>query len=186
MFHFHTSPGGNSDINNFIPLVEKYGKRCKIYLVHFGGGVSGHIKLVPEVPAVGADGYKVYTDTSWAIGFGARWLLTEIEKHGRRRRPRVLRLRRAVVGLRQRVLEAQRHPRHLAGAQGPRLLAQLRGGCSRTMAEHALDLDDRRLLVELQSLGVRVVDETAGAAARPPRRRRARRTRCSCGCAGCR
>src|SRR6185436_14514057 len=26
MFHFHTSPGGNSDINNFIPLVEKYGK----------------------------------------------------------------------------------------------------------------------------------------------------------------
>ena len=53
MFHFHTSPGGNSDINNFIPLVERYGKRCKIYLVHFGGGVSGHIKLVPEVPAVG-------------------------------------------------------------------------------------------------------------------------------------
>ena len=48
MFHFHTSPGGNSDINNFIPLVEKYGKRCKIYLVHFGGGVSGHIKLVPK------------------------------------------------------------------------------------------------------------------------------------------
>ena len=48
VFHFHTSPGGNSDINNFIPLVERYGKRCKIYLVHFGGGVSGHIKLVPK------------------------------------------------------------------------------------------------------------------------------------------
>ena len=48
------------------------------------------------------------------------------------------------------------------------------------------DLDDRQLLVELQSLGVRVVDETAGRAARPARRRRARRTRCSCGCAGCR
>ena len=31
----------------------RYGKRCKIYLVHFGGGVSGHIRLVPEVPAVG-------------------------------------------------------------------------------------------------------------------------------------
>ena len=28
------------------------------------------------------DGYKVYTDTSWAVGFGARWLLTEIEKQG--------------------------------------------------------------------------------------------------------
>ena len=37
-----TSPGGSSDINNFIPMVEEYGKRCKIHLVHFGGGVSGH------------------------------------------------------------------------------------------------------------------------------------------------
>ena len=82
MFHFHTSPGGNSDINNFIPLVEKYGKRCKIYLVHFGGGVSGHIKLVPKFLQWVRDGYKVYTDTSWAVGFGARWLLTEIEKQG--------------------------------------------------------------------------------------------------------
>ena len=82
MFHFHTTPGGNSDINNFIPLVEKYGKRCKIYLVHFGGGVSGHIKLVPKFLQWVRDGYKVYTDTSWAVGFGARWLLTEIEKQG--------------------------------------------------------------------------------------------------------
>ena len=82
MFHFHTSPGGSSDINNFIPLVEEYGKRCKIYLVHFGGGVSGHIKLVPKFLQWVRDGYKVYTDTSWAIGFGARWLLTEIEKEG--------------------------------------------------------------------------------------------------------
>ena len=31
VFHFHTSAGGSSDINNFIPLVEKYGKRIKIY-----------------------------------------------------------------------------------------------------------------------------------------------------------
>jgi len=30
MFHFHTSAGGNSDINNFIPMVEQYGKRCTI------------------------------------------------------------------------------------------------------------------------------------------------------------
>jgi predicted TIM-barrel fold metal-dependent hydrolase len=82
VFHFHTSPGGNSDISNFIPLVEEYGKRCKIYLVHFGGGVSGHIRLVPKFLQWVQDGYKVYTDTSWAIGFGARWLLTEIEKTG--------------------------------------------------------------------------------------------------------
>ena len=57
--------------------VERYGKRCKIYLVHFGGGVSGHIKLVPRFLKWVEEGYKVYTDTSWAVGFGARWLLTE-------------------------------------------------------------------------------------------------------------
>ena len=82
VFHFHTSPGGASDINNFIPLVERYGKRVKIHLVHFGGGVSGHIKLVPQFLDWVREGYKVYTDTSWAIGFGARWLLVEIEKQG--------------------------------------------------------------------------------------------------------
>ena len=82
VFHFHTSPGGASDINNFIPLVEQYGKRVKIYLVHFGGGVSGHIRLVPRFLDWVEQGYRVYTDTTWAIGFGARWLLTEIEKRG--------------------------------------------------------------------------------------------------------
>jgi predicted TIM-barrel fold metal-dependent hydrolase len=82
VFHFHTSPGGASDINNFIPLVEQYGKRIKIYLVHFGGGVSGHIRLVPRFLDWVEQGYRVYTDTTWTIGFGARWLLTEIEKRG--------------------------------------------------------------------------------------------------------
>lgn len=82
VFHFHTSAGGNSDINNFIPLVERYGKRIKIYLVHFGGGVSGHIKLVPRFLDWVEEGYQVYCDTTWTIGFGARWLMTEIEKRG--------------------------------------------------------------------------------------------------------
>jgi hypothetical protein len=27
VFHFHTSAGGSSDINNFIPLVERYDLR---------------------------------------------------------------------------------------------------------------------------------------------------------------
>jgi uncharacterized protein len=81
-FHFHTSPGGTSDINNYIPLVEKYGKRIKIYLVHFGGGVSGHIKLVPQFLDWVAEGYRVYCDTTWTVGFGARWLMTEIERRG--------------------------------------------------------------------------------------------------------
>ena len=82
MFHFHTSPGGASDVSNFIPMVEKYGKRIKIYLVHFGGGVSGHIRLVPRFLDWVEQGFKVYTDTTWSIGFGPRWLLTEIERRG--------------------------------------------------------------------------------------------------------
>lgn len=81
-FHFHTSPGGASDINNFIPLIERYAKRVKTYLVHFGGGVSGHIRLVPKFLDWVEQGYRLYTDTSWAVGFGARWLLTEIERRG--------------------------------------------------------------------------------------------------------
>jgi predicted TIM-barrel fold metal-dependent hydrolase len=81
-FHFHTSAGGTSDINNFIPLVEQYGERIKIYLVHFGGGVSGHIRLVPQFLDWVEEGYRVYCDTTWTIGFGARWLMTEIERRG--------------------------------------------------------------------------------------------------------
>ena len=82
VFHFHTSAGGTSDINNFVPLIEEFGKRVKIHLVHFGGGVSGHIKLVPQFLTWVEQGYKIYTDTTWAIGFGTRWLLTEIERRG--------------------------------------------------------------------------------------------------------
>jgi uncharacterized protein len=82
VFHFHTSPGGNSDLNNFIPMIERYGKRVKIHLVHFGGGVSGHIRLVPRFLDWVQQGYRVYTDTTWAVGFGTRWLLTEIERRG--------------------------------------------------------------------------------------------------------
>lgn len=82
VFHFHTSPGGSSDINNYIPMVEKYGKRVKIHLVHFGGGVSGHIRLVPRFLDWVEQGYRVYTDTTWAIGFSPRWLVSEIERRG--------------------------------------------------------------------------------------------------------
>jgi predicted TIM-barrel fold metal-dependent hydrolase len=82
VFHFHTSPGGSSDINNYIPLIERFGRRVKIYLVHFGGGVSGHIRLVPRFLDYVEQGFKLYTDTSWAVGFGARWLLAEIERRG--------------------------------------------------------------------------------------------------------
>lgn len=82
VFHFHTSPGGSSDVSNFIPMVETYARDTKILLVHFGGGVSGHIRLVPRFLDWVQQGYQVYTDTTWAIGFGVRWLLAEIERRG--------------------------------------------------------------------------------------------------------
>jgi len=81
--HVHTSPGGTSDINEVGLLVDKYADDVKIHLVHFGGGMSGHIKLISTkffdwIEA----GKQVYTDTSWAIGFAPRWLAAEIERRG--------------------------------------------------------------------------------------------------------
>lgn len=81
--HIHTSAGGASDINQVGKLVERYGDDVRIHLVHMGGGVSGHIKLIGHqffdwIQA----GKKVYTDTSWAVGFAPRWLAQEIEKRG--------------------------------------------------------------------------------------------------------
>jgi len=81
--HVHTSPGAASDIDRVGTLVERYGDDTKIHLVHFGGGMSGHIKLVGGrffdwIEA----GKRVYTDLSWAIGFAARWLAAEIDRRG--------------------------------------------------------------------------------------------------------
>lgn len=83
VFHMHTSPGGSSDITNYIPFVERYGKRVKIQLVHFGGGTSGHIRLAGGLFFDWIEqGYQVYTTTTWAVGFGARFLLSEVERRG--------------------------------------------------------------------------------------------------------
>lgn len=81
--HFHTSPGAASDIDQVGQLVDRYGDDVKIHLVHFGGGMSGHIKLINErfFDWISA-GKQVYTDLSWAIGFAPRWLANEIEKRG--------------------------------------------------------------------------------------------------------
>ncbi|RLV50560.1 amidohydrolase [Nocardioides mangrovicus] len=81
--HVHTSPGAASDIDRVGTLVERYGDATKIHLVHLGGGMSGHIKLIGGrffdwVEA----GKRVYTDTSWAIGFAPTWLVSEIERRG--------------------------------------------------------------------------------------------------------
>ncbi|MET0740202.1 MAG: amidohydrolase family protein [Candidatus Nanopelagicales bacterium] len=81
--HVHTSPGGASDIDEIGQLVDKYGSGTKIHLVHLGGGVSAHIKLIGGrfFDMIEA-GKQVYTDTSWAVGFAPRWLVSEIERRG--------------------------------------------------------------------------------------------------------
>ncbi|HEX3815026.1 MAG TPA: amidohydrolase family protein [Mycobacteriales bacterium] len=81
--HVHTSPGAASDIDEITQLVERYGDDVAIHLVHLGGGMSGHMKLIGgRFFDWIAAGKRVYTDTSWAIGFAPRWLAAEIERRG--------------------------------------------------------------------------------------------------------
>jgi predicted TIM-barrel fold metal-dependent hydrolase len=81
--HVHTSPGAASDIDEVGNLVEWYGDQVAVHLVHFGGGMSGHIKLAGSrfFDWIAA-GKRVYTDLSWAIGFTPRWLAEEIGRRG--------------------------------------------------------------------------------------------------------
>ncbi|KQS66611.1 amidohydrolase family protein [Modestobacter sp. Leaf380] len=81
--HVHTSPGAASDIDEVGLLVDRYADDVAVHLVHMGGGMSGHIKLIGQkFFAWVAGGKRVYTDTSWAIGFAPRWFAAEIERHG--------------------------------------------------------------------------------------------------------
>lgn len=81
--HIHTSPGGTSDIDQIGTLVEKYGDTTKIHLVHLGGGMSGHLKLISgRLFDWIESGKQVYTDTSWTIGFAPTWLVGEISRRG--------------------------------------------------------------------------------------------------------
>jgi predicted TIM-barrel fold metal-dependent hydrolase len=81
--HVHTSPGAASDIDEIGRLIDRYGDATAIHLVHFGGGMSGHIKLAgTRFFDWIAAGKQVYTDLSWAIGFAPRWLAAEIERRG--------------------------------------------------------------------------------------------------------
>lgn len=81
--HVHTSPGAASDIDEIGQLVDTYGDEVAIHLVHMGGGMSGHMKLLGgRFFDWIAAGKRVYTDTSWAIGFAPRWLALEIERRG--------------------------------------------------------------------------------------------------------
>ena len=81
--HVHTSPGAASDIDQVGHLVDWYGDEVAIHLVHLGGGMSGHIKLIGgRFFDWIAAGKRVYTDASWAIGFAPGWLMSEIEARG--------------------------------------------------------------------------------------------------------
>ena len=81
--HVHTSPGAASDVDQVGHLVEEHGADVRIHLVHLGGGMSGHLKLIGGRFFDWIErGLKVYTDTSWAIGFAPTWLVSEIERRG--------------------------------------------------------------------------------------------------------
>ncbi|MCK9904569.1 amidohydrolase [Parafrankia colletiae] len=81
--HVHTSPGGPADIDRMGRLVEDYADRVAVHLVHLGGGVSGHIKLIGgRFFDWIAAGRRVYTDASWAIGFAPRWFAAEVARRG--------------------------------------------------------------------------------------------------------
>jgi uncharacterized protein len=81
--HIHTSPGAASDIDQVGTLVDAYGDQVKIHLVHFGGGMSGHMKLAGSrfFDWIAA-GKQVYADLSWSIGFTPKWLAREISQRG--------------------------------------------------------------------------------------------------------
>ena len=81
--HVHTSPGAASDVDQVGTLVERFGDATKIHLVHLGGGMSGHMKLIGGRFFDWIErGKRVYTDTSWAIGFAPAWLAQELERRG--------------------------------------------------------------------------------------------------------
>lgn len=81
--HVHTSPGAQSDIDKVGQLVDKYADEVPLHLVHFGGGMSGHIKLIGGRFFDWIEsGKKVYTDLTWAIGFAPHWLAAEIDRRG--------------------------------------------------------------------------------------------------------
>lgn len=81
--HVHTSPGAASDVDEVGFLVDTYADDVAIHLVHLGGGVSGHVKLIGGRFFDWVEsGKRVYTDSSWAIGFAPRWMVAEIERRG--------------------------------------------------------------------------------------------------------
>lgn len=70
----HTG-SGKSRIQLIEKLIQYAGKDIRFHLVHMGNTASGHFYLIPRLRSWLDDGYKIACDTSWARGFGVRWLI---------------------------------------------------------------------------------------------------------------
>jgi len=67
----------NSDIEHVEKLIDEYSPR--IHLVHMGGTVRGHFKLIPRLKEWIETGLEVYADTSWARGFAVKWAVNYLD-----------------------------------------------------------------------------------------------------------
>ncbi len=70
----------NSDIMQYIPFVENYGKGIKLQFVHIGGSAGGHFAFVPRFIEWLKLGFDFYCDTSFCRGFAPAWLIKEMQK----------------------------------------------------------------------------------------------------------
>lgn len=75
----HTG-SNNSEIMEYVPFVESYGKGVKIQFVHMGGSAGGHFAFVPRFIEWLKEGYEFYCDTSFCKGFGPSWLVQEMQE----------------------------------------------------------------------------------------------------------
>jgi predicted TIM-barrel fold metal-dependent hydrolase len=78
VIQFHTGKDKASP-QAFDWFVRKFGKRIKIHFIHMGGSSVGHLKFIPKFIEWLSAGYQVYTDFSWARGFGPKYLLQSLK-----------------------------------------------------------------------------------------------------------
>lgn len=77
IIHSHTG-SGNSDIMDYVPFVETYGKKVKLHFVHMGGSAGGHFAFIPRFIEWLKDGYDFYCDTSFCRGFAPYLLVRKL------------------------------------------------------------------------------------------------------------
>jgi hypothetical protein len=74
----HTG-SNNSDMMQYVPFVDEYGKKTRIHFVHMGGVAGSQIAFVPRFISWLKKGYDFYCDTSFCKGFGPAWLISEMQ-----------------------------------------------------------------------------------------------------------